>query len=436
MALLEFEASSFDDYVSAGGGRGLERALGMAPQAVIEEVAASGLRGRGGAGFPTARKWAALHTGTGPRYVVCNAAEGEPATFKDRLLLRRNPYRVIDGLQIAAHAVGAEKAYIGLKEPFRQEFDALSRALDEMERGDALPVPVELVAGPDQYLLGEETGLLEVIEEREPLPRVARPYYLGLFARPPDENPTAVNNVETLSNVAHILAEGPDWLRQWGTDASPGTMCFTVAGDVEREGVYELPMGTPLRELLAEAGGVREAREVKVIFPGASSTALVPEQLDTPLSFEAMSAVGSGLGSAGFAVYDETTCVVEPALLFCRFLHVESCAQCPPCKLNSGDVVEFLEALQRGDPAADLNEALARARGATDGQKCALPTGTSLLMQSLFLTFEEEFRSHAGRECPSPRGLVLPKIVDWDEEGGRFQYDERYARKRPDWTYA
>jgi len=434
MALLEFEAASFDEYVARGGGRGLERALAMAPEAIIEEVALSGLRGRGGAGFPTARKWAALHTGTGPRYVVCNAAEGEPATFKDRLLVRRNPYRVIDGIQIAAHATGAEKAYVGLKEAFATEFDALSRALEEMEQAEALPVGVELVAGPDHYLLGEETGLLEVIENREPLPRVARPYYWGLFASPPNENPTAVNNVETLSNVAHILAEGADWLRQWGTEASPGTMCFTVAGDVEREGVWELPMGTTLRELLEAAGGVPEG--VKVIFPGASSTAMVPSQLDTPLSFEHMAAVGSGLGAGGFAVYNRRTCVVEPALLFCRFLHVESCGQCPPCKLNSGDVVEFLEALQRGDPAADLDEALARARGSTDGQKCALPTGTSLLMQSLFLTFEEEFRSHAGRECPSPRGLALPKIVDWDEEAGRFEYDELYARKRPDWTYA
>jgi NADH-quinone oxidoreductase subunit F len=145
----------------------------MAPEEVIEEVALSGLRGRGGAGFPTARKWAALHTGTGPRYVVCNAAEGEPATFKDRVLIRRNPYRVIDGIQIAAHATGAEKAYVGLKEAFTTEFDALSRALEEMEHADALPVGVELVAGPDHYLLGEETGLLEVIENREPLPRVA-----------------------------------------------------------------------------------------------------------------------------------------------------------------------------------------------------------------------------------------------------------------------
>jgi NADH-quinone oxidoreductase subunit F len=437
VALLEHQASSFDDYLGAGGGRGLERALTMAPEQVIEEVSLSGLRGRGGAGFPTGRKWLAVRsTGTGPRYVVCNAAEGEPATFKDRLLMRRNPYRLLDGIQIAAHAVGAERAYIGLKDTFGTEAEALARALGEMQTGGALPTPVEILAGPDHYLLGEETGLLEMIEDRDPLPRVARPYYLGLFAKPPDENPTAVNNVETLSNVTHILAEGPDWLRQRGTEASPGTMLITMAGDVEREGVFEVDLGTPLAEALAAAGGVRDGRAPKVTFPGASSTALVPEQLETPLAFESMAAIGSGLGSGGFAVYDETTCIVEVALLFCRFLHVESCAQCPPCKLNSGDVVEFLEGLEKGEGAGDLDVALARARSATDGQKCALPTGTSLLMQSLFLTFEKEFRSHAGSPCPSPRGLALPKIVDWDEDAGRFSYDERYSRKRPDWTYA
>jgi len=437
VALLEHSFSTFDEYVAAGGGRGLERALGLAPQQVIEEVALSGLRGRGGAGFPTGRKWLAVRsTGTGARTVVCNAAEGEPATFKDRLLIRRNPYRLIDGVMIAAHAVGAERAYIGLKESFTVEAETLTRAAEEMDQAGALPAPLELVPGPDHYLLGEETGLLEVIEDRDPLPRVARPFVLGLFAQPPNENPTAVNNVETLSNVPHILAEGPDWLRQWGTEGSPGTMLFTVAGDVEREGVYEADMGTPLRALLEMAGGVKGGREVKAIFPGASSTALLPAQLDTALAFETMAAVGSGLGAGGFAVYDETTCIVGAALLFCRFLHVESCAQCPPCKLNSGDIVEFLEALERGEGGEDLDVALSRARSATDGQKCALPTGTSLLMQSLILSFEREFREHAGRSCPSPRDLVLPKIVDWDEDLGRFLYDRDYARKRPDWTYA
>ena len=176
MALLEHSASSFDEYVDGGGGRGLERALAMTPEQVIEEVSFSGLRGRGGGGFPTGRKWLAVRTtGTGARYVVCNAAEGEPATFKDRLLIRRNPYRVIDGAEIAAHAVGAEQAFIGIKDSFTTEIELLTRALHEMDDADALPVPIGLVAGPDHYLLGEETALLEVIEERDPLPRAAQP---------------------------------------------------------------------------------------------------------------------------------------------------------------------------------------------------------------------------------------------------------------------
>jgi NADH:ubiquinone oxidoreductase subunit F (NADH-binding) len=176
--------------------------------------------------------------------VVCNGAEGEPATFKDRLLLRTNPYQVLEGLAIAAYAVGAERAYIGLKEAFTTEIQGLSRALGEMREADALgPVAMEIVLGPDLYLFGEETGLEEVIEGRPPLPRVARPFVQGLFARPPADNPTLVNNVETLANVPHILADGPDWLRANGTEAAPGTMVFTICGDVRREGVFELPVG-------------------------------------------------------------------------------------------------------------------------------------------------------------------------------------------------
>src|SRR5215218_3641911 len=269
--LLELVPRSFGDYEAAGGGRGLQAALGAWPLAVIGEVARSGLRGRGGAGFPTAVKWRAVRgVGAGPRFAVCNAAEGEPATFKDRLLLRTNPYQVLEGLAIAAHAVGAERAYVGLKEAFTPEVQALSRALGEMGDADALGgVPVEIVLGPDLYLFGEETGMEEVIEGRPPLPRVARPFIQGLFARPPEDNPTLVNNVETLANVPHILADGADWLRANGTEAAPGTMVFTVCGDVRREGVFELPLGLPLRYLVEELGGGSPAgRSVKAVFPG------------------------------------------------------------------------------------------------------------------------------------------------------------------------
>src|SRR5215204_1550906 len=349
--LLDLVPRSFGDYEAAGGGHGLQTALTAWPVAVIQEVARSGLRGRGGAGFPTGEKWRAVRAvGAGSRFAVGNAAEGEPATFKDRLLLRTNPYQVLEGLAIAAYAVGAERAYIGLKETFGTEIQALSRALGEMREADALgPVAVELVLGPDLYLFGEETGLEEVIEGRPPLPRVARPFVQGLFAKPPADNPTLVNNVETLANVPHILADGPDWLRANGTEAAPGTMVFTICGDGRREGAFELPLGSPLRSLVEElAGGPPDGRAVKAVFPGASNTVISPAQLDVPLDFDAMRRAGSGLGAGGFAVFDDSACMVQAAWRYSRFLYVESCGQCPACKFGTGEVTQTLAAIQAG----------------------------------------------------------------------------------------
>jgi NADH-quinone oxidoreductase subunit F len=440
MPLLDKTITSFAAYLDAGGGRGLEVALGATPEAVIEELAKSGLRGRGGAGFPTGEKWRSIRTtGTGERFAVCNGAEGEPATFKDRFLLRTNPYQILEGLAIAAYAVGAERCYIGIKETFTEEVQAIGRALEEMLRADALGgVPFEVVLGPDLYLFGEETGLEEVIERRLPLPRLARPFMLGLFAAPPNDNPTLVNNVETLANVPHILADGPDWLRASGTETSSGTMVFTVCGDVRREGVFELPLGTPLRFLVEEcAGGPPEGRSVKAIFPGASSTVILPEELDVPMDFDSMRQVGSGLGAGGFAVFDDTACMVQAAYLYSRFLWVESCGQCPACKFGTGEVTRALEAIET-DPQSheDLESILMRAKGSTDGQKCALPTGESLLMQSLLQSFTDEVLAHLGNACPLPRDLMLHKIVDWDSATSKFLYDPTYANKQPDWTSA
>jgi NADH-quinone oxidoreductase subunit F len=439
MPLLDTAPRSLDEYVAAGGGRGLSVALGASPDAVIDEIAKSGLRGRGGAGFPTADKWRSIRgTGTGARFAVCNGAEGEPATFKDRTLLRTNPYQVLEGLAIAAHAVGAERAYIGIKEAFSHEAQAVRRAIEEMQAADALgPTAIELVLGPDLYLFGEETGLEEVIEGRLPLPRVARPFMFGLFAQPPNDNPTLVNNVETLANVAHIVAEGPDWLRSNGTDASPGTMIFTICGDVRREGVFELPLGTPLRYLVEDAaGGPPDGRGLKAIFPGASNTVIAPAELDVPMDFDSMREIGSGLGSAGFAVFDDSACMVKAAQLYSRFLYVESCGQCPACKFGTGEVTKLLEHVEsEGASDQDIESILVRARGSTDGQKCALPTGESLLMQSVVQVFAEEFRAHIGGACPLPRELAFHKLVDWDAAAGRFVYDEAYASKRSDWTY-
>jgi NADH-quinone oxidoreductase subunit F len=437
--LLDQVPRSLGEYEAAGGGRGLQTALSAWPIAVIQTVAASGLRGRGGAGFPTGEKWRSVRSvGAGPRFAVCNAAEGEPATFKDRLLLRTNPYQVLEGLAIAAYAVGAERAYIGLKQAFAPEVEALRRALQEMREADALGgIPVEVVLGPDLYLFGEETGLEEVIEGRLPLPRVARPFVQGLFARPPDENPTLVNNLETLANVPHILADGPDWLRANGTENAPGTMLFTICGDVRREGVFELPLGSPLRYLVEDlAGGPPDGRAVKAIFPGASNAVVVPGQLDVPMDFDAMRRAGSGLGAAGFAVFDDSACIVQAAHRYSRFLYVESCGQCPACKLGTGEVTDALRAIQDGGGfERDLERVLVQARSSTGGQKCALPSGESLLMQSLVQAFGDEFRRHLGTSCPLPRQLPFHKLVDWDATAGRFSYDPAYAERHPDWTY-
>jgi NADH-quinone oxidoreductase subunit F len=437
--LLDEAPRSFDHYASGGGGRGLEIALGAGPEAVIDEVAKSGLRGRGGAGFPTGEKWRSIRsTGTGARFAICNGAEGEPATFKDRTLFRTNPYQVLEGLAIAAYAVGAERAYVGLKGSFAEEVRAVDRALREMRDADALgPVAIELVLGPDLYLFGEETGLEEVIEDRPPLPRIARPFMFGLFAAPPNDNPTLVNNVETLANVPHILAEGSDWLRSSGTDTSPGTMLFTICGDVLQEGVFELPLGTPLRYLVEDlAGGPPEGRTFKAFFPGSSNTVLAPTELDVPLDFDSMRQVGSGLGSAGFAAFDDSACMVRAAHLYSRFLYVESCGQCPACKFGTGETTRLLaEVESEGGSAQVLESILIRAKGSTDGQKCALPTGESLLIQSLVQVFAHEFRSHIGHVCPLPRELTFHKIIDWDGVTERFVYDQNYQRKQPDWTY-
>jgi NADH:ubiquinone oxidoreductase subunit F (NADH-binding) len=278
--LLDLVPGSFGDYEAAGGGRGLQTALATWPVAVIQEVARSGLRGRGGAGFPTGEKWRSVRSvGAGPRFVVCNAAEGEPATFKDRLLLRTNPYQVLEGLAIAAYAVGAEHAYVGLKETFTTELQALRRALGEMRDADALGgIQIEIVLGPDLYLLGEETGLEEVIEGRLPLPRVARPFMQGLFARPPADNPTLVNNVETLANVPHILADGPDWLRANGTEgahAEPGPGVRRGVRQPRREVVPAAP-----RAPLPQAGRLGCHRSTVRLRPGIRRQAT---RLDLPV---------------------------------------------------------------------------------------------------------------------------------------------------------
>jgi NADH:ubiquinone oxidoreductase subunit F (NADH-binding) len=429
---------SLDEYLAIGrGSEGLTNALRRGPEETITEVKRSGLRGRGGAGFPTGRKWESVRNSDAPgrRYMICNAAEGEPGTFKDRLLMRRNPYLVIEGLAIAAYAVGAQEAHIGLKRSFAPELAGIRRAIDELTAAGLLgTMPIVVDEGPDEYLFGEEKALLEVIEGNPPMPRILPPFQEGLYATPGSANPTAVNNVETLANVPRVMRDGADRFRNIGTETSPGTMLFTICGDVEAPGVYELPLGAPLRTLVEDIAG---ARSVKAIFPGASASVLTAEHLDVPMEFDELSRIGSGLGSAGFVVYGEDACIVRALRDFSRFLWIESCAQCPACKAGSDDITQALERIERGEGTdLDLTTMQERALTVTDGKRCALPNGEAFLTTSCLGAFADEFREHLGRECPRLRDLTFPKIVDFDETNGRFVFDETYRSKRPDWTYA
>ena len=438
------------------GGQGIRRARDLGAAATIDEVLRSGLRGRGGGGFPTGQKWAGVAAQTGGRrYLVCNGAEGEPGTFKDRALLRANPYQLVEGLVIAAFAVGADEAFICLKASFEREIAGVTRAVQEFQAaGICTDCKVTIVAGPEEYLFGEEKAMLEVIEGNEPLPRWLPPHLHGLFATAPQlgwqshdrqpgqmagsgSNPTMVNNVETLSNVPHILARGAVWFRSMGTAGSPGTIVTTVVGDVIAPDVGEVEMGTPLRAVIDAVGsGVTPGRTVKAVFSGVANAVVTAADLDVPVSFEGFHAIGSGMGSAGFIVYDDTACMVDAAYRFSRFLSIESCGQCPPCKLGSSAITEHLERLETGiGDDQDLSAIAGWLEHVTDGNRCFLAVEEQVMVSSILRAFPDEFAEHIElHRCPRPRRLPIPKLVDLAD--GRAVYDESFWRKQPDWTFA
>ncbi|MGH9042927.1 MAG: NADH-ubiquinone oxidoreductase-F iron-sulfur binding region domain-containing protein [Acidimicrobiia bacterium] len=451
--LPDAPVTSLDEYLAGDGGLGLAQAQKLGPAGTIDLIGRSGLRGRGGAGFPTGRKWSTVAGAGGTHhYTVMNAAEGEPGTFKDRSLMRANPYQVMEGLIIAAYAVGATEAFVGLKASFEPEITALTRAMDEMqEAGICRDCQITIVPGPDEYLFGEEKALLEVIEGRDPLPRLFPPYEHGLFARPQtgweatptepghsephESNPTLVNNVETLANVPVILARGAEWFRGRGTEASPGHVIATVVGDVVAPDVGEVELGTPLGAVIdAVASGQPAGHRVQAVFSGVANPVVTGDQLDTPLSYEGFQAIGSGMGAAGFIVYDETACMVEVARAMSRFLYVESCGQCSPCKLGSGEITAALEQIQGGTGTeADVARIGSWLGKVTDGARCYLATQERQVVGSILSAFPDVFAAHLEAPCPSPRPILVAKLVDL--AGGSARYDERQARKQPDWTY-
>ena len=330
----------------------------------------------------------------------------------------------------------------------------MTRAVQEFQAADICrDCSITIVAGPDEYLFGEEKAMLEVIEGGAPLPRLLPPYEHGLFAVAPqsgwearsgpgsagqstEPNPTVVNNAETLSNVPHVLAQGADWFRSWGTQASPGTLVCTVVGDVVSPGVAEVPLGTPLRSVIEQVGGgLAEGRSLKAVFSGVANPVVTADHVDVPLTYEDLQAAGSGLGSGGFIVYDDSACMVQVAALYSRFLYVESCGQCPPCKLGSGEITERLERIEAGGGGdVDIEQIGGWLRRVTDGSRCYLATEEQAVVSSILRAFPDEITEHieSGR-CPRPRPLPLPKLVELGD--GEVRYDESFWRKRPDWTY-
>ncbi|MET0903080.1 MAG: NADH-ubiquinone oxidoreductase-F iron-sulfur binding region domain-containing protein [Acidimicrobiales bacterium] len=446
--------TSLEEYRSRGGGLAFAAAVAAGEDAVVGVVSDSGLRGRGGAGFPTGKKWTGIRdAGPGRRFAVCNAAEGEPGTFKDRAILRHDPYKVLEGLAIASFVIGADAAYIATKARYAREADRLAAAIAETRAaGLFADLTIGLVLGPDEYLFGEEKALLEVIEGHDPLPRLLPPYEHGLFATDVQTgwqsvdapavgprgqpNPTLVNNVETLAHVPRIVRDGAAWFRSMGTDQSPGTTVATVVGDVAAGFVGEVELGIPLWDLIAEAGGMHGGRQVQAVLSGVANEALTADQLDSPLSYEGLASVGSGLGSAGFIVYDDSACMVEVARELSRFLYVESCGQCRSCKFGSGEITRTLDTVAAGEGTDhDIEVIGARLLSVTDQTRCYLAAEEQILISSILRRFPEEFALHLEGRCSvEPRRIHVPKLLDVTD--GVVTYDLRHALKQPDWSYA
>jgi NADH:ubiquinone oxidoreductase subunit F (NADH-binding) len=447
-----------------GGGAGLRRARALSAEAVIDVVADAGLRGRGGAGFPTGRKWRTVRENRSASIaatVVVNAAEGEPGTFKDRTILRCNPYQVIEGALIAAHVVEASTIVIALKESFAVDVVRVQDAVLEVgAAGWAAGVEMIVFEGPDEYLYGEETALMEALDGRPPFPRIAPPFRRGvteLIQPDADQDagsglsarvemagaddgsqapPALVDNVETLANIPRILDRGATWFRTEGTEASPGTIVCTITGRVRNPGVGEVLMGTTLREAINQiGGGPRRGATITGVMPGVSSAIIPGRLLDTPLTYEAMASIGSGLGSAGFWVLDDTVDPVAAVAGVSRFLAVESCGQCTPCKQDGlvlADLLERLAASQASD--ADLANLRRRAATVANGARCSLGTQHQDVVEGLLANFAPSVEAHRTRSAPAEPVIPVAEVVDIS--GSVVRIDPRHGSKQPDWTYA
>jgi NADH-quinone oxidoreductase subunit F len=393
-----------DGYVAKGGYEGLARAVAMADADILELVKSSGLRGRGGAGFPTGMKWGFVPRDTGkPTYVVVNFDESEPGTCNNRELVERDPHRLLEGAAIAALAIGCETIYLYVRGEYLWQSIVLERAIGEAYAsgrfgpdvlGSGKRLDLVLHRGAGAYICGEETALLSSLEGYRGQPRLRPPFPAveGLFA-----SPTVINNVETLMNVPDIVVRGADWFRELGTEKSPGTKMVTISGKVERPGNYEIPLGTPFRVVLEDlAGGVLSGRALKAWTPGGSSTPMLTAgHVDVALDYESLAEAGSLLGTAAMMVMDETDCVVDCATRMVRFYAHESCGKCTPCREGSWWATRVLERLEDGDGRTeDLPVVRDLGKNLLFRAFCALADGTAAVINSSLQHFADEYEAH------------------------------------------
>ena len=406
------DPENIDHYIAHGGYGGLHKALSMKPEAIIQEIKASGLRGRGGAGFPTGLKWEfARKAPEKTKYIICNADEGDPGAFMDRSLLEGDPHAVLEGMLIAAHAIGAREGYIYVRAEYPLAIRRLETALEQMEAYGFLgksilqtrfQFHIHIKQGAGAFVCGEETALMASIQGGRGMPRSRPPFpaHAGLW-----EKPTNINNVETLSNVSAILQKGASWYAGFGTEKSRGTKTFSLAGKVNRAGLIEVPMGIRLGEIVYDiGGGGAKGKKLKAVQTGGPSGGCIPMTLsDLSVDYESLAAAGSIMGSGGLVVMDEDTCMVDIARYFLAFTQSESCGKCMPCRLGTKQMLDILEDIcdGRGKPEdmemlENLSEAVKK------GSLCGLGQTAPNPVQTTLRYFRDEYENHVrDRKCPA-----------------------------------
>lgn len=394
---------SIEDALAAGGYKGIERILSekIAPEDVIHEVKKSGLRGRGGAGFPTALKWSFTRAAEGSeKFMICNADEGEPGTFKDRLIMEGDPHQLVEGMMIAGYAIGAGKGYIYIRGEYQLSIDRIQKAIDQARASRLLGTQIlgtdfsfdlEVKKGAGAYVCGEETSLIDSLEGKRGYPRIKPPFPAnsGLWRKP-----TCVNNVETLSNIPEIVYNGGDWFRKFGTEKSTGTKVFTILGHVEFPGLIEVEMGTPLREIIYNyGGGIKDGKSFKAALVGGAAGVFLSEKLlDVPMDFESLKENAAVLGSGAILVMNEDADMVSMLDSVLHFFAHESCGQCAPCRIGTHQLLALMSRIRQGaGEEEDLQRMLDISNTLFDTSLC--PLGQSLIMpvKSALDNFKEDF---------------------------------------------